>query len=189
MCYIWLNGSTRKISSKIWHRLLFCCWVSIWLQSSVWLTAARIGEWDVLKTWDLDLGYEVAVILLFENWKFENGKGEEWEENKLRPQLRSGNGFSWSGFSTLSRPSRSSSASPGHLTFLQRIMRNELHENIKRKYHRRSDVSKLFLCLQHQGGCQIRNHNLMTLCCDNDDLFSFLLLIVGVWVWRESESL
>ena len=75
------------------------------------------GNGMFLKTWDLNLGYEVAVILLFENWKLENGKGEKWEENKLRPLLRSGSGFSWSGFSTLSRPSRSSSASPGHLTF------------------------------------------------------------------------
>ena len=84
-------------------------------------------------------------------WKLENGKGEKWEENKLIPQLRSGNGFSWSGFSTLSRPSRSSSESPGHLTFFQRITWDELHENIKGKYHRRSDVSKLFLCLQQKG--------------------------------------
>ena len=35
--------------------------------------------------------------------------------------------------------------------FSQRITWNELHENIKRKYHRRSDVSKLFLCLQQKG--------------------------------------
>ena len=74
----WMEALGR-FSSKIWHRLLFCCWVSIWLQSSVWLTEARIGERDVLKTWELDLGYEVAVILLFENCKFENGKWKRWK--------------------------------------------------------------------------------------------------------------
>ena len=98
MCYIWLNGSTLIIWSKIWDQLLFLCFPFDYNHQCDWLLELGLGQSNVLKrdekTWVwLELRRKQRIF---------------------SPRPQSGNDSSWSDFSTSNFLSHSSNASPGH---------------------------------------------------------------------------
>ena len=61
MCYIWLNGSTLIIWSKIWDQLLFLCFPFDYNHQCDWLLELGVGQSNVLKRDEKRVGGETKT--------------------------------------------------------------------------------------------------------------------------------
>ena len=61
MCYIWLNGSTLIIWSKIWDQLLFLCFPFDYNHQCDWLLELGVGRSNVLKRDEKRVGGETKT--------------------------------------------------------------------------------------------------------------------------------